>query len=130
VIVLDTHAWLWWLSDPGQLSRAASAVIREAMAEDAVMLSAISVWELAMLVDRGRLELDRRVEDFAAQTEALPFVHLVDVDRRIAIDSVALDLEHRDPADRMIAATARHLRAPLITKDARLRAWGGVETVW
>jgi len=130
VIVLDTHVWLWWLSDPAKLSQPARETIEDAVAGDAIALSAISAWELAMLVQRGRLALDRRPIDFVAATEALPFVHVVDVDPRIAVDSVSLDLPHRDPADRMIAATARQLRAPLVTKDARLREWGGVETVW
>lgn len=121
MILLDTHVWLWWLSDPSKLSSSAAALIDQAVAEDAVAISAISAWEVAVLVDRGRLDLDRSVDAFVRQTEALPFVHLVDVDARIAVASVRLDLPHRDPADRLIVATARLLDATLITKDAVLR---------
>ncbi len=130
MIVLDTHVWLWWLSAPEQLSDAAASAIAAAVADDAVHISAISAWEVALLVERGRLDLDRSPTALVTATAALPFVHFVDVDARIGLDSVALDLPHRDPADRLIAATARLLGASLVTKDERLRAWGGVQTVW
>lgn len=130
MIVLDTHVWLWWLSEPGLLSAAALEAVEAAVQDDAVHISAISAWELALLVDRGRLELDRPVEAFVQATEALPFVHLVPVDTRIALDSVSLDLPHRDPADRLIAATARLLGCALVTRDGRLRDSDAVRTVW
>ena len=130
MIVLDTHAWLWWLSEPEQLSEAAASAIQAAVADEAVHICAISAWEVALLVQRGRLALDRSPMALVTATEALPFVHFVDVDVRISLDSVATDLPHRDPADRLIAATARLLGASLVTKDDRLRAWGGVPTIW
>lgn len=130
MILLDTHAWLWWLSDPSQLSEAAADAIARAVRDEAVYISAISAWEVAMLVARGRLSLDRSATAFVTATEALPFVHFVDVDARLGVASVELDLVHADPADRLIAASARLIGAPLVTKDARLQEWGGVETVW
>ncbi len=130
MILLDTHAWLWWLSDPGRLSAPALETIEASVEEDAVHISAISAWELALLVRRGRLELDRSVHAFVRATEALPFVHLVPIDARIALDSVGLDLPHQDPADRFIAATARLLGCPLVTRDRRLRESDAVRTVW
>lgn len=130
MILLDTHAWIWWLSNPERLPAAAAARISEALREDAIGLSAISVWELAMLVECGRLSMDRSVDAFVAQTEALPFVHLIDIDARIAVASVRIELPHRDPADRIIAATARLLDATLITADRKLLDQPGVRTLW
>lgn len=83
-----------------------------------------------MLVERGRLELDRSVDALVRGTVALPFVHLVEVDERVAVASVRVGLPHRDPADRMIVATARLLDATLVTKDGRLQDFDGVRTVW
>jgi PIN domain nuclease of toxin-antitoxin system len=130
VTLLDTHVWLWWLSDPELLSPAAGVAIEAAAAEHAIAISAISCWEVAMLVDRGRLVLDRSVDAFVRGTEALPFVHMVDIDPRIAVASTRLSLPHRDPADRMIVATARLLDAQLVTNDAALREHAQVRTVW
>jgi PIN domain nuclease of toxin-antitoxin system len=120
VIVLDTHAWIWWLSEPRLLSPKARRAVDAAVAADSVHISAISAWELAMLVERGRLQLDRTARAFIQGTEALPFVHFVDVDPRIALSAAELRWEHRDPADRLIAATAMLLGAPLLSKDERM----------
>ena len=130
MILLDTHAWIWWLSNPERLSKAAADAVSQAVREDAVALSSISAWELAMLVDRGRLELDRSVDALVQGTEALSFVHVVDVDARIAVASVRLGLPHKDPADRIIAATARLMDATLVTADRKLLDWPGVRTLW
>lgn len=130
MIALDTHAWLWWLGDPARLSRPAAAAINEAVVADAVHISAVSAWEVARLVARGRLELDRSPEDLVRATEALPFAQFVDLDVRIATRSVRLDLPHPDPADRFIAATADLLGCPLVTADHRLRQAPWLQTIW
>ncbi len=84
-----------------------------------------------MLVARGRLKLTIPVEDWLAGVEALPFVRFIPVDNRIATRAVALeDFPHRDPADRMIVATALGLGATLVTADTRLRSYRAVESVW
>ena len=130
MIVLDTHAWLWWLGDPGRLGKAAAAAIGRAVIEDAVHISTVSTWEVALLIARGRLELDRTAEELVRSTEALPFAHFVDLDARIATRSVRLDLPHPDPADRFIAATADLLGCPLVTADRRLLDAKWLSTVW
>jgi PIN domain nuclease of toxin-antitoxin system len=130
VILLDTHIWLWWLSEPDKLSPAAAHAIERAKGSDAVHISAISAWEVAMLIQKGRLDIGRSAEELCRATEALPFVHFVDVDPRVAVRSVSLDLPHPDPADRLIAATSNLLGAPLVTADRHLRNASAVETVW
>ena len=131
MIVLDTHAWIWWVASPDEISRAAREEIDRAMEGEAILISSISCWEIALLVRKGRLELTMPVEDWIARSEALPFVQFVPLDNRIALRSNHLPGEiHDDPADRIIIATALTLGAPLVSKDTRIRDYPHVETIW
>ena len=133
MIVLDTHALVWWVSDPAQLPAKARRVIDDVVASggDAVRVSAITAWEVAMLVTRGRLRLTLDVEAWIAHVEALPFVEFIPVDNRVALRAVRLEgFPHRDPADRMIVATALGLGATLVTADERILAYRPVRSVW
>jgi PIN domain nuclease of toxin-antitoxin system len=131
LIVLDTHAWIWWLANPDEISRAAREAIDRAMEKEEVMISSISSWEIALLVRKGRLELTMPVEDWVARSEALPFLQFVPLDNRIALRSNQLPGEiHDDPADRIIIATALTLGVPLVSKDTRIRDYPHVATIW
>ncbi len=131
MIVLDTHVWVWWLSDPDKLPRRTARAIEEAVSEKAVYLSAISTWEIAMLVARNRLEFTMDVRDWVARSEALPFLQFVPVDNLISIRSVDLpESFHKDPADRFIVATALTIGAPLATADRRMLKYRHVKTIW
>jgi PIN domain nuclease of toxin-antitoxin system len=131
VIILDTHVWVWWVSSSQSLSPKARAIVDQNIDEGGICVSSISAWEVALLVDRRRLELTMQVEDWIAKSEALPFLRFVGVDNQIAVRSVRLpgDL-HDDPADRMIVATAQILGVPLVTKDENLHTYPHVETIW
>ena len=95
------------------------------------MVSSISVWELALLVARGRLELNQPLEDWLRAAEAVKGFEFVPVNNRIAAASVLLaGYENPDPADRMILATAAALPAALVTRDQSMQAFAGVDTVW
>ena len=131
VIVLDTHTLLWWVNDPTTLSKPAAKVIDVSVKSNSVHVSCISSWEIALLVERGRLRLALDVRDWVCRCEALPFLSFVPVSNAIAIESVRLpDFPHADPADRIIAATALSLGAVLVTKDDKLRNYPHVKTVW
>lgn len=132
MILLDTHAWVWWVSDPGELSAPAREALDEAAGRGGpVYLSTISTWEVAMLVAKGRLELTLDVQDWIAHTEAVEFVESIPVTNHIALRSVMLpDGAPADPADRLIVATARYLGVPLVTRDRRLQDYPHVDTVW
>ena len=131
MIVLDTHALVWWASGDEQLSRAAAAVIDEQMQGGQIVVSSISAWELAMLVARGRVDLAMDTEAWLAMVGQIEAVRFVPVDNELAIRSTTLPGEfHKDPADRIIVATARHLAAPVVTADLRIRAYPHVRTVW
>jgi len=131
LIVLDTHAWLWWLSDPDKLSRRARTAIDGSLGSAAVHVSSISAWEVTLLVRKGRLTLRLPADEWIARSEALSFLRFVPLDNRIAVRSNSLPAPiHDDPADRMIVATALVLGASLVTKDARLRRYRHVKTIW
>ena len=128
MIVLDTHAWIWWISAPRKLSLRARRAVDEAKE---LAVSAISLWEVAMLVAKSRLELDRDVGLWMRQALAAPGIRLAPLSAEIAVRSTALGRDfHGDPADRLIVATALELNAALVTKDARLRSWEKIVTVW
>jgi PIN domain nuclease of toxin-antitoxin system len=131
MIVLDTHALLWWVNDPTPLSEPARVVIDACVTSRSVHVSCISAWEIALLVERGRLRLALDVRDWLCRCEALPFLTFVPISNAIAVESVRLpNFPHADPADRIIAATALSLGAALVTKDDKLRNYSHLKTVW
>lgn len=131
MIVLDTHVWIWWVSNPAFLSEPAKQIIDEAVTKRDVLISSISTWEVAILVSRGRLKLTMSPADWVAASEALPFFDFVPVSNSIALKSVQLPgTLHNDPADRIIIATAISLGAVLVTKDEKIRNYEHVKTVW
>ena len=128
MIVLDTHAWVWWAAEPKRLSVRATRAIEES-AE--IGVSAVSAWEVAMLVAKERLTLDRDVLVWVRQALALPGIVLVPLSPEIAVASAALGADFPgDPADRILAATAFRHRAPLVTRDRRLRSLPSLRTIW
>lgn len=132
MIVLDTHTLVWWASGiKAQVSVAAMEAIEAEMAGGDILVSSISAWELAMLVDRGRIDLSMDIERWLSVVGQIEAVRFVQMDNEIALKSVALPGEfHKDPADRIIVATARKFAAPLVTADERIRAYPHVKTIW
>ena len=128
MIVLDTATWIWRASDPKRLTKSARRAIDEA---ERVLVSAISVWEVAMLVAKRRIQLDRPVEQWVDIALALPGIQLVALEPAIAVRSTKLPGEfHPDPADRMIVATALENAAPIVTPDERIRSYPHVQSTW
>ena len=131
MIVLDTHAWIWFVSNPESLSNKAKKFINKAIKEKAILISSISAWEVALLVLKKRLVLTVDVSDWIMKSEALPFIKFIPVSNSIAVKSVnQLEPIHSDPADRIIIATAISEGAPLITKDEKILAYPHVQTIW
>lgn len=132
MIALDTHALVWWVADPKRIAAKARRLLDAAIkAREPVAVSSISVWEVSMLVDRGRLELTMDADTWIASVQALPFLAFHPVDNAIALRAERLaGFPHRDPADRMIVATALALNATSVTADKSLRAYGPLATAW
>ena len=128
-LLLDTHVWIWWHVRPGALSKR----VRSAMAasSDELLLSAISVWELAKLIEKGRLGLSCDPEEWIEQALRMPRLRLVPLSPRVAYRSTALpEPFHEDPADQIIVATARDEDATLLTRDERLLSYPHVRALW
>ena len=131
MIVLDTHAWVWFVDDPRQLSAPARKAIETARAGGSIIISSISCWEVAMLSASGRLKLTIDVRDWIAKCEALPFFNFVSVDNTIFVHSVFLAGPLRaDPADRIIIATALARDIPIVTKDRKIRNYPRIRSIW
>jgi PIN domain nuclease of toxin-antitoxin system len=129
MIVLDTHIWVWWVHGDERLTRTQAEVI-EANETDVIGVSAISCWEIAKLVEYGRLELPCSLEEWFEDALSYPGIHLLELTPEIAIESTQLPGGfHRDPADQMIVATARVYGCPLVTSDGRLLEYPHVETI-
>lgn len=131
MILLDTHAWVWWISTPELLSSAVRRVVDEAAQRRELYVSTISTWELALLVEKGRLVLTLDVRDWVARCEALPSITFVPLSNAIAVESVRLPgFPHADPADRIIVATAMSLGARLVTRDEKLLGYAPARPLW
>jgi PIN domain nuclease of toxin-antitoxin system len=122
LLLLDTHIWLWaQLGLVDQLSRGALSAIRRAESAGRLRVSVISIWELGMLAKHGRISLPMDVRTWVREAFTKPGLSLASLTPEIALESSDLPgALHGDPADRILAATARILRATLLTKDQRL----------
>ncbi|WP_116134794.1 type II toxin-antitoxin system VapC family toxin [Trinickia diaoshuihuensis] len=131
MIVLDTHALVWWVTGDSTLSKKAKAAIEREIDGGDILVSSISAWEIAMLVDREKLVLSMDVASWLAAVAEIEAVRFIPVDAEIAVKSVELPGDfHKDPADRMIVATARKFAVSLVTKDEKIRDYAHVRTIW
>ncbi|MBA3448536.1 MAG: type II toxin-antitoxin system VapC family toxin [Pseudaminobacter sp.] len=131
MIVIDTHALVWWINHDSRLPAKALQTIEDGLGRDGVRASSISAWEIAMLVSKGKLELSMDVSrwlDIAGEIDGFGFVP---IDNLVAVRSLALPGDfHADPADRIIVALAREMAAPLVTADEKIRRYPHVATIW
>jgi PIN domain nuclease of toxin-antitoxin system len=120
--LLDTHAWIWWIAQDARLGAKAIAVLDALPPDRRPFLCDISLWEVATLVDLGRLELDVPLDEWLEAAAHPRSVQLVSISPRVAAEAARLpETFHRDPADRVIVATSRAQRIPVLTHDDRIR---------
>lgn len=128
MIVLDTHIWIWWVHGDPQLPANFAQYIQQHEPQG-LGLSAISCWEVAKLVERGRLILPQPIGNWMSQALGYPGMRLLELSPQIAIESTQLPgTFHRDPADQIIVATARVFNCPVVTLDQNIRAYPHVQT--
>jgi PIN domain nuclease of toxin-antitoxin system len=129
LLILDTHAWLWWEANPERLSEAAAQQIAGA---ERLGVCTVSCWELMMLVARGRIALDRPAAHWISLALARERVEPIALGTDAAIEAAMLPYDRfpADPADRFIYSTARALGARLVTRDDSLRRYDPALAVW
>ena len=131
MIILDTHVLVWLAGDAERLSRPATGAVRKALASGGLAIASITLWELAMLFTRGRLRGQGTIESSIRSIVDATGVTVREITPEIA--ALATQFPHdfpADPADRLIAATARSEGAPLVTSDERIQASPLVKTIW
>jgi PIN domain nuclease of toxin-antitoxin system len=129
VILLDTHALLWWAMAPHRLSRAARDTVSELESKGG-FASSISIWEIGLKAQRRKLDLGLDIDELTRRLETAGVLEILPVDTRIWLRALALEWDHRDPADRVIVATALGAGVPILTADRAMHAFGGVRCVW
>lgn len=128
-VVLDTHAWIWWVDDPDRLSGPAREAIEAATT---IGVAAISCWEAGMLARSGRVSFAQGVSRWVRSALAGEGILAIPLSPKVAVDAAVIEGRGlpADPADRMIYATAIEAGATLVTRDRRLREFDPRRTVW
>jgi PIN domain nuclease of toxin-antitoxin system len=130
VILLDTHALILLALRPEGLSKAAARAIARAEAGDGIAIASITLWEIALLIDAGRIVVQGPTEAFLKLILQRPRLFMLDLSPEIAALAFQFPTDFpNDPADRIIAATARAHGLPLVTKDRRLQDNELVQTI-
>jgi PIN domain nuclease of toxin-antitoxin system len=121
VPLLDTHAWVWWVEHDARLPRTAFDALERFPADSRPYVCDISLWEVAMLVERRRLSLRIPLREWLDATTHPRSIQMLSMTPAVAAEVAALpDSFHRDPADRIIVASSRALKLPLLTHDRRI----------
>lgn len=126
-ILLDTHAFLWFITADPRLSPAAEQAIRHG--GNTPLLSVASVWEMAIKVNLGKLPIPQSLDVFVPQQLQSNRIGLLPIELPHTFELARLPLHHRDPFDRLLVAQARHESVPLVTGDAALAAYP-VQRLW
>lgn len=126
-LLLDTHIWLWSLLAPNRLGKRAARALESA--DNELWLSPVSVWELSVLVERGRVKLKLPTRRWVDEAFRAAPINEAALNREVALMSRELVLSHQDPADRFIAATAAVHELTLVTADDALLAGRGYKTL-
>lgn len=121
LLLVDTHTLIWMVEEAPRLGARTAEALNRAGWENRIAVSAITPWEIGLLVSKGRLQLGADVMEWIREALAKPGVQLAPFTPEIAVASTRLPFEmHADPADRILVATARHLGATLVTADKAL----------
>jgi PIN domain nuclease of toxin-antitoxin system len=131
VIVLDTHVLVWLAAEPRKLSRPAASAIRRSLRSGGIGVASISLWEIAMLLSAGRLRAPGTADDAIELLLEKSGVTVLEITPGVAALATQFPESFpRDPADRLIAATARSNGVPLVTADERIRSSPLIKTIW
>ncbi|MBI5186155.1 MAG: type II toxin-antitoxin system VapC family toxin [Nitrospinae bacterium] len=128
--ILDTHAWFWAMESPEKIPKRSLDILKNEE-NFPFGLSTISLWELAKLVEKGRITLSIPLAEWIAQALPPEFIEVIPITPQVAIGSTQLPGPfHTDPADQLIVSTTRSQDAVLITADKQIHKYGHVKTIW
>jgi PIN domain nuclease of toxin-antitoxin system len=131
VILLDTHVLVWMVSDSSRLSRPAAREMHKAEQKGELAIASITLWELALLYECGRLRTSGSIESALRTIVEKSQVHVIDLTPEIAALTTTFPESYpKDPGDRLIGATARALGLTLVTQDERIRSSPLVRSLW
>jgi PIN domain nuclease of toxin-antitoxin system len=129
--LLDTHVWVWWNMRPQKLSARVRNLISAPARYEELLLSAISPWEFAKLLEKRRLAISCDPEEWIRQALEMPKLRLAELSPTVACRSTILPPPfHDDPADQIIVATAREENAAVLTADERIRSYPHCKSLW
>lgn len=124
-IVLDTHVWLWVMTGNSAIKDSFRKAFEHSLKINGVLISPISIWEIGMLVEKKRIQIDMDTQEWIDQALDIPGITLAEITPRIAIQSTRLPgVIHGDPSDRFLIATAHEENAVLVTCDEKLLKYG------
>lgn len=131
MILLDTHAWLWWVQDPDRIPTSLRRRIQEEEEAGGILVSVVSVWEIALKCSIGQLELPMDVKSWIAVAQSYPGIRMLPLSSEVALESTLLPgTFHQDPADRFLVALSRVRNIPIATADRKIRAYPFVASIW
>lgn len=129
--LLDTHVWIWWNMHPQKLSVKVRTLISSPARYNELLLSAISLWEFAKLLEKQRLAISCDPEEWIREALEMPKLRLVPLSPSVAYRSTILPKPfHDDPADQIIVATAREENATVLTADERIKSYTHCRHLW
>ena len=120
-IVLDTCALIWWSLDPSKLTSAATEACKQMEKNKNGLVPSIAIWEIAIKIKNQKLDLGVNLNKYVASLKKSSVVSIVPIDEDIWLESVQLEWEHRDPADRVVVALASRNQASIVTADTKIR---------
>lgn len=126
-VLLDTHAFLWWDLDDVRLSDTARGIIADGATQ--VVVSAASIWEVAIKAGKGRIDLPSDLNAYVDDRLRRYRWVVLPIDERHAVRAAGLPMIHTDPFDRMLVAQGQLEGIPIVTTDAEVKRYD-VETIW
>jgi PIN domain nuclease of toxin-antitoxin system len=125
--LLDTHTFLWWVTNQPQLSETVSSILRDR--QNQIFFSAASAWEIAIKAQLGKLEIPSQPEDFIASQLELNSFQVLPIELKHALHIYHLPTHHKDPFDRILIAQSQVENLPLLTLDPQIIKYG-INVIW
>jgi PIN domain nuclease of toxin-antitoxin system len=121
-IVLDTCALIWWTLDQDKLNSTTNSLLSE-QDENLILVSSISIWEIGIKIKNKKLDIGISIQEYTRKLNLMNTFEFIPIDNNLWIKSLELDWQHKDPADRLIVATAKHHDAELVTNDLAINSF-------